>query len=280
MSEQRPGPVEYWNACSTLRGYVTGYHRYSVAMPPGMVVRDAFFPSWATIRIALPGSAPWSVRVGSRTFDPVPTTAFCGPSSYAGYLTTTGGTLVGVALLPLGWATLFGGDISRYANRVVPLAELDEDADNLAEALASTDNPAPVFDAWLKARLGLCPAPDERVPQLFALLEDPAPIRIEEMAEALNMSPRALASLTRYNFGFTPKLLLRRARFLRALSGVLIAGTDSARLIEEAGYWDRSHFLRDSHLFLGCSIRDFNKRRGPLNQMAMRVRTQVLGAAV
>ena len=213
-------PIEYWCASDRLAPFVTGYHRYSVPLPPGLKLRDVFFPSWATIRIALPGNRGWSVRMGSRIFDPVPAAAFVGPTSHAGYVETNGGTLVGVGLLPLGWATLFGGDAARYANRIVPLAAIDPDAATLEGALADGAAPPAAFEEWLSARLGRH-VPDPRIARLFASLEDPAISRIETIAESLDMTQRALATFTRVHFGFTPKLLLRRSRFLRALSGVL-----------------------------------------------------------
>lgn len=277
----KPGPVEYWRPGAAVQDYVTGYHRYDVAAPPGVLIRDVFFPSWPVIRIALPGSGAWSMTLGSRTFKPVPTCAFTGPTSYAGYVASDrGGTLVGMGLLPLGWAALFGGDVSRFANRVVPLAQIDAGASALAEALAQGEPPAAVFEQWVATRLSLRAPPDPRIARLFALIDDPATTRTEQIAEQMELTPRALATLTRISFGFTPKLLLRRGRFLRALAAVLSSPEQANEQLQQAGYWDRSHFLRDSHLFLGCSIREFNKRRGPLNQLALRVREEVMGAAV
>jgi AraC-like DNA-binding protein len=217
--------------------------------------------------------------MGGRTVDPVPSVAFVGPTSHAGYIAAGSGALVGVGVLPVGWAQLFGGDVSRYANRVVPLAQLDPGAGLLASALHSTD-PKSAFDEWLEVRASRRPPPDPRIARLYALLHDPAITRIEAIAEELETPARVLAALARFNFGFTPKLLLRRSRFMRALSAVLSNPGESSHLLTEAGYWDRSHFLRDSHLFLGCSVREFLKRRGPLNQVAMRVREQVIGAPV
>jgi AraC-like DNA-binding protein len=279
--EQGAGsPISYWRASDALSGYVSGYHRYAVALPPGAVLRDALFPGWSSIRFALTGSGAWSVRLGSRRVDPVPTASFHGPSSYAGYVETGGGTLVGVGLLPMGWAALFGGDISRHANRVVPAALLDPYLPALGERLNAGEDPAAVFEEWLLDRLARSRPIDPRIVTLYDLLSDATVDRIEGVADALDMSQRALAAFTRLHFGFTPKLLLRRGRFLRALSGVLTVPDAGAALLEEAGYWDRSHFLRDCHLFLGCSVREFEKRRGPLNQMAMNVRAAVIGAPV
>jgi AraC-like DNA-binding protein len=280
MGDQESVGVAYRRPCDALARFVTGYHRFAAPVMPGHAFHDAFFPSVATIRIALAGSPPWALRIGSRSYDPMPVAAFTGPTSYAGYVTSSGGTLVGIGLLPYGWAQLFGGDVSRLSNRVAPLEELDPGAESLRAALDAGEPFCDVFDAWLEARLQRRPPADLRIDRLCSMLRDPATTRIEAVADALEMTPRALAALTRFNFGFTPKLLLRRTRFLRALSAVLTEPEAAPLALEQAGYWDRSHFLRDSHLFLGCSVREFSRRRGPHNQLAIRARTEALGTPV
>jgi AraC-like DNA-binding protein len=273
-------PIQYWRPGAALAPYVTGFHSFHAALPPGLTLQDVFLPSWASIRVSLHESPPWSLRMGSRTFDPMPPVALIGPTNCSGHVSTSGGTMVGVGLKPLGWAQLFGGDVSRHANRVVPLSQLDSGAEQLREALEAVDTPEQAFARWLEARLHRRPPADPRIAQLFAILEDGEETRIDVIAEMLGMSPRSLATMTRYNFGFTPKLLLRRTRFVRALSALLVQPGDGPAVLEAAGYYDRSHFLRDSHLFLGCSVREFQRRRGPLNQIALRVREKVLGRPV
>ena len=273
-------PVQYWQPSAALAPYVTGYHSFHAALPPGLTLKDVFLPSWASIRVSLHESPPWSLRMGPRSFDPMPEVAFIGPTSCAGYLSTQGGTMVGVGLKPLGWAQLFGGDLSKHANRVVPLAQLDPGADQLHEALNAADTPDEAFTRWLEARLHRRPPADPRIAELFAVLERGTETRIDVIADMLGMNPRALATMTRLSFGFTPKLLLRRTRFIRALNALLAEPDQGQSVLEAAGYYDRSHFLRDSHLFLGCSVREFTRRRGPLNQIALRVREKVLGQPV
>lgn len=283
MDDQH-GPVGYWAPPAGLTGYITAFHRFRVPDVPGGY-RDILLPSPATIRIALHDGARWSTRIGNRVFDNVPDLAFMGPTSQAGQVAVEGsGTLIGVGLRPAGWAQLFGGDLSRHANRVVPLAMLDGGGEALRDALAAAeaagDTPVAAFAAWLETRLQRRPPADPRVALLTQLLDDPATTRIEAVAEALETTPRALTTLTRATFGFTPKVLLRRNRFLRALSAILIDPASGAEALEAAGYWDRSHFLRDSHLFLGCSVRDFVRQRGPMNQLAIQRRVDALGEAV
>lgn len=271
-------PVAYWSPDPKLMPFVTGYHRYRVNMPPGTELRDVFFPSWATIRFSLDDPAPWSITRGTRTFQ-MPEMALDGPSSYAGYVRSTRGTTIGVGILPTGWARLIGGDASLYANRTVPLETVLADAVDLRDALQAAPSPEPVLDAWLLARIAATPETDPLITRIYALIDDPAVTRIETIAEALAIPGRTLGGIMKRHFGFTPKVLLRRNRFLRALATALEEGGWSETLAA-AGYWDRSHFLRDSNQFLGCSIREFRTRQGPLNEMAMRVRAEVLGAAV
>lgn len=273
-------PIRYWQPSAALAPYVTGYHSYHAALPPGLTLKDVFLPSWASIRVSLHDSPPWSLRMGPRSFDPMPEVAFIGPTSCAGYVSTQGGTMVGVGLKPLGWAQLFGGDISKHANRVVPLSQLDLGADQLHQALGAADAPEQAFGHWLEARLHRRAPSDPRIARLFAILEEGAESRIDVIAEMLDMNPRTLATMTRLSFGFTPKLLLRRTRFIRALNALLADPEQGPTVLEAAGYYDRSHFLRDSHLFLGCSVREFIRQRGPLNQIALRVREKALGRPV
>ncbi len=282
MKEVEAGDVgvRYLPAGQRLARYVTGYHRFAAPVSAVRDIHDAFFPSVATIRVTLPPSPSWSLKLGSRCFDPVPPVALTGPTSYAGYVACGGGVLVGVGLRPFGWAQFFGGDVSRYANRVIALDDIDPGAQMLCDALERDDAFDAVFDQWLEARLQRRPPADPRIEVLCEMLRDPATTRIETVAEVLDMSPRGLAAMTRFNFGFTPKLLLRRTRFLRAVTIVLTDPEGGPAALEAAGYWDRSHFLRDSHLFLGCSVRDFARRRGPHNQVAIAARVQAFGTPV
>ena len=141
--------VEFWLPDPALRRYVSGYHRYVLQRDAGAEpFRDVFFPSWANIRFSL-NAEPWSVALDRRRFDPVPDSAFFGPSSHAGYVTAGSGTLVGLGLTPAGWAQLHGGDLSRLADRVVALEDVFPAWCAMHGRLASGERPATVFDALL-----------------------------------------------------------------------------------------------------------------------------------
>lgn len=271
--------VDFWRPDPRLAPYVSGYHRY-VLGGDGTRRSDVFFPSWANIRFSFDAD-PWSIAIGRRKFDPVPDNAFFGPSSHAGYVDAGRGTLVGIGLTPLGWARLHGGDLSRFADRVVELGMVSPVWRGLRDAVTAAPSPAPVFDACLLTQLDEGAPDNPAIPIIAGRLLDPTIDKVADLGAGLDLTDRQVARLSRVIFGFTPKLLLRRARFLRALDGV--RATERGLWMEavrHAGYWDGPHFLRDCNLFLGMSLGQFMSMDRPINRASIRMRNDVLGASM
>lgn len=273
--------IEYQRPDPRLNPYISGYHRYTLRLGAGERIQDVLFPGWANVRFSV-GAGPWRVRLGRRTFEPVPDAALFGPSSHAGYVDAGSGTLVGAGITPVGWARLFGVDASAFADRVVPLeAVIGADAQRVAAELNSGGAPAATFDAFFLARLQQMPAEPHDVAALFAALGEPGVDSVTALAERLDASLRTVSRVSRSAFGFTPKLLLRRARFMRALMAALTLGRGRwSEALGPAGYYDQSHFLKDCRLFLGCSLGAFAAYPKPLAELSMRLRDQALGAPV
>ena len=74
-------------------------------------------------------------------------------------------------------------------------------------------------------------------------------LSLDDIAGRVGVSRRHLVNLTRQSFGFTPKLLVRRARFLRSLLN-LDAGAPLSAAGLDLQYCDYAHFLRDARMFL------------------------------
>lgn len=271
--------IDFWQPAPELRAYVSGYHRYELGnRGSGMRYNDVFFPAWANIRFSLDAD-PWSVRIGRRTFDPVPERALFGPSSQAGYVAAGGGAMIGFGITPLGWWRLHGGDVSKLADRVVPLKAVFPWLDGLAQEIGASADPAALFDRHLKSRLDSCERGNPAIEILFQRLLDPVVQRVDDLGAGLGLNGRQIARLTRSCFGFTPKLLLRRARFLRAFSVVRNSERGHWKdAIPAAGYWDGSHFLRDCHQFLGMPLNEFMAMPRPINRISMQRRDAILGA--
>lgn len=273
--------VDFWPPDPRLKRYVSGYHRYTLVRSDGdagSAFRDVFFPAWSNIRFTF-DAEPWGVRIGRRDFDPVPDCAFFGPTSHAGYVSAGSGVLVGIGLTPAGWARLHGGTVALWADRIAPLDQVFPALAAARDSVRDSGDPATYFDTVLLDLLGRSPPESPAIDAIMARLLDPAIDRVERLADGLGLNARQVGRLTRTCFGFTPKLLLRRARFLRAFDAIrtLDRGLWTGA-IRDAGYWDGSHFLRDCHLFLDMTLGDFMTMERPINRISMRRRDEVLGA--
>ncbi|NNM76612.1 AraC family transcriptional regulator [Sphingomonas sp. ID1715] len=271
--------LDYWMPDPRLRDYVSGYHLYATAPPTGDRHHDVFFPAWANIRL-LVQPCDWTVRIGSQQFT-VPEAALFGPTSHAGYSASGRGMVAGAGLTPLGWYRLMRAPAYAFADRVSELAELlgSAAADLQAKlATAGGEGVNEIFDAFFLARLGRARPGEARVVRVHHDLMKPLPGGVAAVAERLGISHRTLHRLALEAFGFGPKLLVRRARFLRSLMAVAQANGERWADRIEGSYYDHSHFNRDAQEFLGMAPGDFLRLPKPINEASARLRTKILGA--
>jgi AraC-like DNA-binding protein len=270
-------------ACPTgaLAECLAGYHSYDVRLPADETSEEIFFPAWANIRFQFTGK-DWAMRYGKARIDPIPRVALFGPTSCAGFAEFAGGHMFGVAITPVGWARLIGGDASRFTDAIVPLETvLGADAEILAERITAVredfDAMVDMLQAWLLDRLARS-RPMPELARIMDLLNNPAIENVEQAAEHVDMPAWQFTRLCRRNFGFAPKRLMRRARFLRTL--MILREPSSLPWTErlEESYHDQSHFIRDCHDFLGMSPSQFLARAQPVAKTSMAERTRILGA--
>lgn len=261
-----------------LARYLTAYDAYDARLAAGEEGADVFPPAWGAIRFRT-GATDWGVRIGRRRFDPGPADALFGPTSHAGFSRFGPGRMVCVGLTPLGWARFVRRDASLHADRITPLGAVwPERAAALRAAVEGADDPAAAFDGFFTDLLDHSAPEDDAVGRLLALLLDPEVATIADLAERMGLPPRTVARLSTVHFGFTPKLLLRRARFMRALIRMLGTGRGGWKAIAgEAGYHDQSHLVRDCQLFLDMPMSAFVQRPKPLFEASLRLRMAVLG---
>ncbi len=174
--------------------------------------------------------------------------------------TTGGGRIAGFGLTPLGWHRLIGGDASRLANASEPLGDrLGPATAAVRAALAADPDPdagAARLDALLAAHVVTCPPDDPRVVAVDRVLRD-RPGDVTAFAAAAGLSTRTLHRVCLHAFGFPPKRLLRRQRFLDTLGHVRTAVGDPLRTALDADYFDQAHFYRDFRDFMGMSPRAY-----------------------
>ena len=273
--------MRYWKPAAALAGLVSGYHLYAIEKPPGKLHRDVFQPAWANLRIVLTPGAEWRVRVGDARWVRVNNCALFGPSSHVTWSESRSGIVVGAGLTPLGWARLSRTNAAAMANRVADCADvLDGSVGALRPLLCAAidDDALPVLlDAFLIGAMAHPTRFDLAISPLDTALLDPASTTVGALAERTGITARSLERLAARAFGFPPKLLLRRARFLRSLHAIRQADPHERTTALDPGYTDYSHFVRDAHDFLGMAPGAFLKLDMPLFVQSAKLRDQVLG---
>ncbi len=270
--------VRFLLPAAPLRRFITAYYWVEVPAPCGPV-EDLLHPEWANIRFTLAGR--WSTCIGGIDYDPAPAAALFGPTSKAGVVRGQAGTVLGVGLLPLGWARFIGMAASDLADKVSSLdLLLGAKAGDTLEALRATGDDrvqADVLDALFKSLDDSGPALE---PLLLKAHERLLTVeKVEGMATALEISTRHLTRLSLRMFGFTPKLLIRRQRFLRTLQTLREQPDTPLGPLIDGGYFDQSHFVRDFKQFMGMSPSRYFALPHAMLGPAARERLAALGAA-
>lgn len=270
-----------WQAPADLAPFVSGYHLYVVGDIGDQPHRGAFEPAGASIRIAVTGGAHWRLKAARGEWLSPPQVALFGPSSEVIWSESGPGFLVGAGIRPRGWPRLLRAPAEQWANRIgsppFPDARTAGLIDSAFGALQTDDDVPKAFDAVFRALLRPPGSDDEAVARIEAALVDPAINSVDELTHVTGLSVRQLQRLSGRAFGFRPKVLLRRARFLRSLHALRAAGRREGATTIDPNYTDYSHFIRDSHYFLGMSPQTFLDRDMPLMRRSLELRAQVLG---
>lgn len=275
------GVARYERPAARLRDFITGYHFYSA--PRGQARVDWFLPGSANIRVSW-FNKPIAVTIGDRCYDPLPQTALFGPTSHALHARTRGGFMAGIGISPLGWARLFPQSADSVADRIVPLDAMwhADDAHALTALVQRHDvaDPiAPLLDRFLQPRLLAEHREEALIARLGTLILQDDITTVGAIAAAMGVDETRLRRLAYRYFGFSPKQLIRRTKFLRSIVAMTERGAEPTRTMIDESYFDHSHFIREAHRFLGMTPRQFVDLTKPFLTASLDIRPKVLGAA-
>lgn len=262
----------------------TYYYTEVVARPDEPFVEDRLHPEWANLRFVGQGRAQCSI--GDAPFEEVPEFSVVGPTACSPCFRMGSGRSWGIGLLPLGWAALFAARASDYADRVVdglsdpafaafrPLANaLAQSSGDFAEELALIETH---MEAIALRQTTDMPA----IQRVSSALVDPTIAMVSELADRAGMNIRSLERLSKRGFGFTPKLLLRRQRFLRSLAQFMLDPSLKWLSTLDEQYHDQAHFVRDFKRFMGMGPSEYAKLDKPILMAAAQARMAIAGEAV
>ena len=275
--------TQFYPVCDALRPYVSAIYNVRANLPEGETVEDWIYPEWCNLRF-IQGTPPMAEICGDGPMRRMPQFVMAGPTSKSSYFVFGALSLWGIGLLPTGWARLVNQPARDYADTVV-----DGRADPAFAAFhalhdcltQSTDSPAEesqIINVMLAQQLAIHAPEDPRVAQFHAVLGDPEVGGVVELAERVGMNVRSMERLSYRAFGFSPKLLLRRQRFLRTLGEVMLDPTRRWTESLDFHYHDQAHFARDFKGFMGMSASDYMARPHPIIGAAIHGRMAAEGA--
>ncbi len=265
-----------------LRHLISGYFIFD-SNPPTPIA-DHSVPEWASIRIMYRGKLTITQQDGqdlvmSQSF-------FQGPTNRSFRFTLGDCRMLGIGLFPAAIARFWDLNVSLLANNVFPLAEIiGPSGDRFADAVQSLDTSEAIFafvDTYFQGLLDS--TANTQAAQLslalHRLINDPAITRIEDLADAMNLSQSTVTNMCKRRFGFPPKQLLRRQRFLRTLEALHARPYAEWPEFVDPHYSDQSHMIREFKDVMGLSPSQYLAMPRAIQKASAALRTRTMGRAL
>lgn len=270
-----------------LAPYISTYYLTEFAGAPGEIIADWLHPEWANLRLT--DTPRWSASIGDAPFAPLARIIGTGPTGVATHFSVDGPMRSwGIGLLPLGWLRLLDCPASQLADQTLactsdgPFGDFTALHDTVFDGQVNPQAEAARIDAFLVELLSRRPPSEDevRVRAAHAALLDDQVATVGDLADRLGISSRSLERLSLRAFGFSPKLLLRRQRFLRSLAQFMLDPSLTWIRTLDWHYVDQAHFVRDFRRFMTMSPSEYAALDHPVLRSAARARAVAAGAAV
>ena len=277
--------VRFYRPVEPLNRYFTTFYLTELNVPGSERVTDYLQPEWANFRVCQ-GDLPDSQLPGLPEISGA-SAIVTGPTSETLRFTIGTSRIWGIGILPLGWARFVAAPANHHADRYYAvasepfLAQFRGLADcvfgNEPDEAAELDRITAFF---LRALERGDREDDPRILACHSAMLNPEISSVSEMAEAAHLPSHTLERICRKHFGFPPRLLLRRQRFMRSLVQYMM--DPSLRWIGaiDSSYHDQAQFVRDFHRFMGTSPSEYAARPKPVLEAVMKARQEFIGSAV
>lgn len=266
-----PASVRIYLPDERLRSFVTFY--YFVDCPGAL--EDFLYPEWGNVRFSVRGS--WWVQ-SRQIRAPMPRIgSLFGPTDRAAKVITQNGKTAGFGLTPLGWQRFLDKPADHLANCLEDLGTSFGTPYEVLHAQLlerpSDEEGVALFDALLLERLAARKPNTETAIEVDTVLRT-RPRDVGSFAQAAGLSPKALLAVCKQVFGFGPKRLLRRQRFLDTLGQIRVTENVRFEALRDPEYFDQAHFNHEFHEFMGLSPSEYLSVPRPLMGQAALVQMQ------
>jgi AraC-like DNA-binding protein len=212
---------------------------------------------------------------------PTPAANVTGPTGKASRIFCKSMVLAGIGILPLGWHRLIKAPADRWANRVGDLEHpefsLFKKIWDEMQGLSDPEQMAALFDGLLLRAIDRHDPLEKDIEDIHEALADPDISSVVDLADATEISQQRLERLCRKVFGFPPKRLLRRQRFLRTLGNVMLDPDLKWSAALDDQYFDQAHFNRDFQEFMGMSPSQYLAMPRPISIPSTLARASQVG---
>jgi len=274
--------AEFREPPEAFAGCFTTFYHLTLDLPEGAgPVTDYLQPEWANIRFFC-GTAPdaeiGGTRVSGARF------VATGASSLPCRFTLAPTRMWGVGFLPLGWARFVDADAASCANIICDGAAHPAFARfaGLSEVLCDPEaSIAEQYDALVAAMAaGMRESRDDaRIARVHAALVSGDITSVTELADTCAMSIRTLERICTRYFGFSPKLLMRRQRFMRSLTTFMLHRGTRWTEAMDAEYHDQAQFTREFRAFMTMNPSEYAALDHPILTSFMEARARIWGSA-
>ncbi len=284
MSQPCQVKAEFCHPPADLARYFTTFYVVDITVPGDARVSDHLHPEWGNLRFMSAKSAQTADEAGNAIVN----TNFIatGPSSKAVPFSIGTTRLWGVGLLPLGWAKFVGVPAEDLADAVMDgnshpaMASFTSLATGLFGTVPDRAGELAQIIAWFRARLAAPVADEARILAIHGALVDRDVVTVSELVARSGASPRTVERVCGRAFGFSPKLLLRRQRFMRSLSQFMLDPSLKWIGAMDCHYHDQAQFVRDFRQFMGMSPREYGRLAHPVLDVLVHERQRYAGSAV
>ncbi|TIX49256.1 AraC family transcriptional regulator [Alteraurantiacibacter aquimixticola] len=284
MSEEFAIDVRFYRLSVELQPYFTALYSFTIICDDDVMVEDRLHPEWAAMRFTESGSYPIAAIAPDDIAVTWPFVA-SGPTSRAIKFGLKHSRVWGLGLQPAGWAKYVTAPASQVADRIVNAGEMDcfsvfwPILDIARNGSDDTDETARQINGYLMEQ-DHRPVPGEaKILACQEALRDAEVADVAILAERMGMERRTLERLCSRYFGFPPKMLIRRARFLRSLARFMLEPMQNwSRALDEQ-YFDHAHFVRDFRSFMGITPTEYAEAPHPVLERIMAQRMADQGAA-
>lgn len=262
-------------------GCFTTFYQMALDVKDGGTVHDYLQPEWGNIRF-FGGTLP-TARIGESQLSGSRFGA-TGPSSRPCKFEAGTSQVWGIGFLPLGWARFIDADAHGLANVLCDGASHPVFAkfDCLSDVLCDPEIDNEEQLAAIVEVMGRLMQPnrdESKITRIHTALVSGNYIVVSELADVCGMSIRTLERVCHRYFGFTPKLLMRRQRFMRSLTSFMLHRETLWTEAMDEEYHDQAQFTREFSQFMTMTPSKYAALDHPILSSFMEARARIWGSA-